>query len=224
MKRKVIHIDGDRSRMTGMDVEPKRSGVLARLWAFLRPSDPWRVPVLIVVGIGAGLVLHLVVVSRAPSYLSDRPETCINCHVMIPQYAGWVRGSHARAATCNDCHVPQDHLVRTYLFKAMDGLRHAAVFTLRLEPQVIRIKAAGRRVTQANCLRCHGATVNGVLHAPLSGEATGAARRLCWDCHREVPHGRVRSLASTPNTLVPRFMAEKGERSDGPRFQKGENE
>ncbi|MDZ7764401.1 MAG: hypothetical protein U5K00_08225 [Melioribacteraceae bacterium] len=51
--------------------------------------------------------------------------------------------------------LPQDHIVRTYYFKAMDGLRHATMFTFRLEPQVIRIKDAGKAAVQENCIRCH---------------------------------------------------------------------
>ncbi|MNY80431.1 hypothetical protein D3C86_2214630 [compost metagenome] len=27
--------------------------------------------------------------------------------------------------------------------------------------------------------------------------------KLCWDCHREVPHGRVNSLSAAPNARVP---------------------
>ena len=27
--------------------------------------------------------------------------------------------------------------------------------------------------------------------------------RKCWECHREVPHGRVNSISSVPNARVP---------------------
>ena len=27
--------------------------------------------------------------------------------------------------------------------------------------------------------------------------------KLCWDCHRDVPHGNVRGLSSAPNARVP---------------------
>jgi len=29
--------------------------------------------------------------------------------------------------------------------------------------------------------------------------------KSCWDCHRETPHGRVNSLASTPYARVPKL-------------------
>jgi cytochrome c nitrite reductase small subunit len=28
------------------------------------------------------------------------------------------------------------------------------------------------------------------------------AGKACWDCHKEIPHGKV-GLSSTPNALVP---------------------
>ena len=28
---------------------------------------------------------------------------------------------------------------------------------------------------------------------------------MCWDCHRETPHGRVRSLSAVPNAQVPQL-------------------
>jgi len=94
--------------------------------------------------------------------------------------------------------------VRTYLFKAQDGMRHATVFTARAEPQVIRIKNAGADVVQENCIRCHKKQVHFVSIIEDSGEDAREGRGVfCWHCHREVPHGRVNSLASVPHARVP---------------------
>src|SRR5687767_12925336 len=90
---------------------------------------------LLAICLGAGV--HLAVVSEATSYLSDDPEACINCHIMVPQFATWQASSHGRVTNCNDCHVPQDSTWRKYWFKANDGLRHSVLFTLRMERQVI---------------------------------------------------------------------------------------
>jgi len=141
----------------------------------------------------AGYVAHI---SNAASYLSDEPEACINCHIMTPMYASWKHSSHARVATCNDCHVPHDSLINKYAFKAMDGARHSTMFTLRMEPQVIRARDAAKPVIQANCIRCHGNTVHRSTTEPKF-------TRSCVECHREVPHGRVDSLSATPNAAVP---------------------
>ena len=161
---------------------------------------PWRVPCFMALGAVLGLGGALSVVSRATSYLGDDAETCVNCHVMRPQYATWLRSSHATVTNCNDCHVPHDDMVSHYAFKARDGLYHSAIFTLRWEPQVIRISAGAVPVVEANCRRCHQDVVE-ALHLAEPDEAGPR----CWDCHREVPHGRVRSLSATPPVMDPRL-------------------
>lgn len=125
---------------------------------------------------------------------------------MYTQYASWMHSSHRETATCNDCHVPQDNVVRKYLFKAKDGLRHATIFTARAEPQVIQIKQAGANVVQENCIRCHYDLVDMIsaIQVSADGHEEGEGAR-CWDCHRETPHGTVNSLSAAPFTLVPRM-------------------
>ena len=171
---------------------------------FILPPPNWRFSVIVLLGIIFGIGIHILNISNAVSYLSDDPTTCVNCHVMYPEFATWEKGSHGRVTTCNDCHVPQDNIIRKYLFKAQDGMRHAYMFTFRLEPQVIRIKQAGRDAVQENCIRCHA----NYLH-PISLRSMGAKSiyedndRVCWDCHRETPHGKVHSLSSAPNIIRP---------------------
>ena len=175
---------------------------------FLKPPDEWRLLVNLLLAIILGIGCLTVYISNAPSYLSDKPETCMNCHVMAPQFATWQRSSHARVTVCNDCHVPHDNFLRKYAFKAQDGLRHATMFTLRLEPQVIHIKEAGVKVVQENCIRCHSSLVNDVSAHRVTGDNyMNGEGRLCWQCHRETPHGRVNSLASVPYARIPRLTS-----------------
>jgi len=170
----------------------------------ITPPRGWRTPVAILLGIFAGLVIYLFQVSNAVSYLSDKPETCVNCHIMAPQYATWNHSSHRENATCNDCHVPHDNVIKKYLFKAQDGMRHATIFTLRNEPQVIFIRDAGATVVQENCKRCHTNVNENVSTIDATFETVQHDEgKLCWECHREVPHGRVNSLSSTPYARVP---------------------
>lgn len=167
-------------------------------------NSKFRWIIIILSGSLIGLLFTNIYISRAFSYLSDDPKVCINCHIMFPQYATWNHSSHRERATCNDCHVPHENIFKKYLFKAQDGMRHATMFTLRLEPQVIHIKDAGKGVVQQNCIRCHSKTVDGV--SPVYVTASNAKHGeglLCWQCHREVPHGRVRSESATPNAIVP---------------------
>ncbi len=193
---------------------------------------PWKNLAGIALGVMVGLGALVFRTSEAPSYLSDRPETCVNCHIMRSQYATWKSSSHHAVTHCNDCHVPQDNVVRKYLFKSMDGFRHSAMFTLHLEPQVIRIHEAGSKVVQENCVRCHGQIVDGTAMGKLSfttqqndrpstAMAFGSmetkarpmpvshkdGRRKCVECHRTVPHGRVESLSSAPDVRIRRLDA-----------------
>jgi cytochrome c nitrite reductase small subunit len=178
---------------------------MKKLLKRLKPPGNWQLPVIVLMGIFTGLGVYIFIVSNAASYLSDDPETCINCHVMNPQYASWQHSSHREVANCNDCHVPHNNVFNKYFFKAKDGLRHSSMFTLRLEPQVIQIKEAGRKVVHQNCIRCHGK----LLEDPQLQAAGNfdhylqRTERECWDCHRETPHGRVNSLSATPYARVP---------------------
>ena len=148
---------------------------------FLTPR--WRLPGFLVLGAVAGMGLFVFHISRAASYLSDRPETCMNCHVMTTQYVTWQHSSHARVATCNDCHVPHDSLIRKYAFKARDGLWHSTVFTMRWEPQAIRLSHGAIPVVEENCRRCHAKVIedvavsaHGIRATCGAGSATGTFR------------------------------------------------
>lgn len=158
----------------------------------------------VLVGICVGLSAYTFYMSRAYSYLSDNPRACVNCHIMAPEYATWFHSAHGRVTTCNDCHVPHNNVVNKYFFKAKDGIRHASMFMFRLEPQVIRIRAEGASVVQANCVRCHNELNSKVSTVAVGNSAAVHGQgKYCWECHREVPHGRVRGLSSAPKARVP---------------------
>jgi len=170
----------------------------------LIPPDRWKFPVLIISAIFTGLFLFSFYISNAPSYLGDKPETCVNCHIMAPQYATWYHSSHREKTNCNECHVPHNNILNKYYFKAKDGLRHATIFTLRMEPQVIFIKDAGREVVHKNCIRCHAELITDSKLLAYNRETHRfRTERKCWECHRETPHGRVNSLSSVPYARVP---------------------
>jgi len=172
----------------------------------LSPPAKWRIPVIIVAGIFMGTAAFAFYTSRAWSYVSDDPATCVNCHIMKPEYVTWHHSPHREHATCNDCHVPHDNVFRKYYFKGADGMRHATIFTLNTYSQTITMLAPGRKVVQENCIRCHGNLTEMVKANVTYDQTVEGNGRLCWDCHRDVPHGRVKSLSSTPfgNAPVPK--------------------
>lgn len=181
---------------------------MKKLIHFLFPPEEWNKVVIILSGIFIGLALVIFYISNAASYMSDNPKTCVNCHVMYSQYASWAHSSHYRITNCNDCHVPHNNVINKYFFKAKDGLRHASMFTLRLEPQVIQIKEAGINVVQNNCKRCHADLISMVSLTEVTGKNHNEGKgHRCWDCHRETPHGSVNSLGSYPFALVPKLKS-----------------
>lgn len=147
---------------------------------------------------------YLVHASQALSYLSKDPKACINCHVMNTQYATWQHSSHAQRATCIECHLPTDDVVDKYMAKARDGWNHSVAFTLNTFGQTIEISEDGAARVQANCISCHAQlTQNIIVNQERYHDFSGivAPERKCWDCHRDVPHGKARSLATTPYNL-----------------------
>lgn len=173
---------------------------LGRLLSLGFIPEALRLPLWVAFGIFAGLGAATIHISRAPSYMSDQPETCMNCHVMTQAYITWNHSSHREVANCNDCHVPHDTMLRKYAFKARDGMRHSAIFTARMEPQVIKLSEGAIPVVEANCRRCHASLVDEIhLRAWQPGD------NRCWDCHREVPHGRVHSQSSAINVFAPKL-------------------
>lgn len=177
---------------------------MIRLLRFFIPPEFWRIPAIILLGIFFGIGFFAFYISQAPSYLSDNPKTCVNCHIMGPEYSTWAHSAHRQYTNCNDCHVPHNNVLNKYYFKAKDGLRHATIFTLRGEPQVIRIKEEGANAVQQNCIRCHKNLLTDVKVNQLT-DALMLHRtdRKCWECHRLTPHDRVKGLTSTPFSRVP---------------------
>ncbi len=147
---------------------------------------------------------YLVDKSKALSYLSTDPKACINCHVMHTQYATWQHSSHAQRATCVDCHLPQNSLIDKYTAKTRDGWNHAFAFTANTFAQNIAISDNAASRVQKNCIGCHAtltATLINNQDRYHDFTNTPQTERKCWDCHRDVPHGKVRSLSSTPYNL-----------------------
>lgn len=179
--------------------------ILRNFWNKVRPRGGWKYPAIIITGAFVGIFIYTFIASRAYSYLSDDPATCVNCHVMAPYYATWMHSSHGRNVTCNDCHIPQDNIVNKYFVKGLNGYNHAAVFTKRTEDQAMRAIPINSQAIMNNCIRCHTQLntefVETGRHSWREMQEIGGS--ACWDCHRGVPHTRSRSLSSTPHARVP---------------------
>lgn len=131
------------------------------------------------VGVAVGVGAYTFAYGRGASYLSNDPAACVNCHVMRPQYNGWLQGSHRMAATCNDCHTPKS-VVPKYLTKGRNGFWHSYYFTTGTFVEPIRITPRNRAVTEERCRTCHAAVVARI--------AAGREPPSCVRCHSSVGH------------------------------------
>ena len=155
--------------------------------------------------IAIGFFIYLIVAAKAFSYLSKDPKACINCHVMNTQYATWQHSSHAQRATCVECHLPTDGVIEKYMAKARDGFNHTLAFTLNTYDHAMRISEDGAKRVQKNCIKCHKSVTsvigsNADKYHNFDDDYVENGRK-CWSCHKQVPHGKVRGLTTTPYSL-----------------------
>jgi len=101
--------------------------------------------------------------------------------------------------------VPHENVARKYFFKATDGLNHVSKFVTNRERQAPRPGEAANQVIMNNCIRCHtdlNTTLVNTGKVDYMMTAVGEGK-VCWDCHRNVPHGGRSNLAATPDAKVP---------------------
>lgn len=98
---------------------------------------------------------------------------------MEAEYNAWAHAGAHRRKACVDCHLPNDNAAIHYVWKSFDGLKDMALFYSGMVPERISITEHGKKVLQANCIRCHQQTVANINH-----------ERACWDCHRRIMHTR----------------------------------
>lgn len=129
----------------------------------------------------AGFGVFTFVKAEGYSYLSDDPSACANCHVMNEQFNAWGHSSHARVATCNDCHGGHDNIFQKYYIKGVNGFNHSFAFTFNTYEEVITITQFNRDVVNASCMHCHQSTVSVI--APNHDDAPD-----CTSCHAGIGH------------------------------------
>jgi cytochrome c nitrite reductase small subunit len=141
----------------------------------------------ILVGTTVGLGLFTFGYARGASYLVDDPNACANCHVMRSHLDAWVKSSHSKVASCNDCHAPHS-FVPKYYSKARNGFLHSLAFTTGDFEQHFRINDFNRAVTESACRECHAELAHAIAIRPVgNGEVSATA---CIRCHATVGHDR----------------------------------
>ncbi len=134
------------------------------------------------IGMLAGVGTFTFGYGKGASYLSNNPETCVNCHVMQGHMDSWQQSSHHHVAVCNDCHLPHD-FVGKWVTKADNGFFHSLAFTVGGYNDPIEIKPRNARVTESSCVYCHKDFVHNLLPA-----TSGGNMQPCVHCHADVGH------------------------------------
>jgi cytochrome c nitrite reductase small subunit len=138
-----------------------------------------RLAICLSLGVIAGTGLFTFTYAEGVSYLSDDPEACANCHVMVDHHEAWQRGSHHAVAVCNDCHAPES-LIPKYAVKAINGWNHSVAFTTGEFADPFQITPMNVRVAEQSCRRCHASLVHAI--------DPGAGELSCLRCHAGVGH------------------------------------
>ena len=110
--------------------------------------------------------------------LTESPEFCGLCHAS--QNGDWLHSAH-RGEKCIDCHLPNDNFADHYAWKSIDGGKDLFFHFSGLgDGNDTELTAHGKKVLQANCIRCHTGMVSHINN-----------KRSCIDCHRTLSHRRT---------------------------------
>ena len=139
----------------------------------------------VLIGATTGVGLFTFGYAEGAAYLTNDPEACANCHVMQKQLDAWVKSSHSKFATCNDCHAPAG-LLGKYYCKSRNGFFHSLAFTTGRFPENIQMHQYNQDVVEANCRRCHEQLTHDI--DPLPNGAGKVENNSCIRCHSTVGH------------------------------------
>lgn len=151
----------------------------------MRPAAIYSILFSVALGATIGVGGYAFVYAKGYSYLQDNPAACANCHVMQGHFDGWIAGSHASVAGCNDCHTPPGSVAEKYFVKAENGFWHSLKFTTGDFHEPIRIRHTNHEVTERACRGCHQEIVEAIDVTHQGVEPTSCVR-----CHDSVGHLR----------------------------------
>lgn len=143
------------------------------------------VVIAVLIGAATGLGLFTFGYADGAAYLTNNAEACANCHVMQKQYDAWLKSSHGKFATCNDCHAPHN-FVGKYYCKSRNGFFHSLAFTTGDFPDNMQMHTYNQGVVEENCRRCHQSMTHQI--DPLPGPDGKVEVNSCIRCHSHVGH------------------------------------
>lgn len=144
----------------------------------------WGLRGLILLGaaFGAFLIIAFTLQIPAVGKTIGSPQACGTCHVMDYEVTTLAKSAH-RDLACLDCHGAQG-FVEKPVEEVKSASRHLFIFMTNATPDVIKPQHESLEIIQSNCAQCHAQRIEQVH---VGNAETG---KFCFDCHRNVPHGR----------------------------------
>ena len=127
-------------------------------------------------GIPAGVGAFTLVYAKGYSYLSTDPRTCVDCHIMTPQYEAWRKSGHRLTTICGFAGVAGVTVLLlpllTNIVEDHALLQRAATATRDMLDVIVAAKKAGAGEADLKARRgCTGRR---------SGASTSRRRRTRW--------------------------------------------
>jgi cytochrome c nitrite reductase small subunit len=96
-------------------------------------------------------------------------------------------------------------VLSSYLFKARVGIYHTAVFASHTEKQAVRPTKLSYSVIMENCIRCHTQLNTAMVKTGMFtyADTLKGNGKACWDCHTQVPHGKISNIAAPSEVIAP---------------------
>jgi cytochrome c nitrite reductase small subunit len=158
----------------------------------------------VLLGIFLGLGIFTFHYGEGMSYFSGDPKSCVNCHIMQPQYDSWKNSSHHAVANCVQCHLPHGG-INKYIAKAENGFLHSKAFTFQNFHEPIFIRKRNKEILHNNCLQCHSDLVH-----EISMPQEGSIEPInCLHCHKGVGHGESIGMGRYEPTSAVKLGLEK---------------
>lgn len=140
------------------------------------------------------VVVALFVTGWGTYSFMTKPETCIKCHEMKPEYVTWRASAH-NTFGCVDCHTTEKGIKKNVTTIAQRLIKH---FTGNFN-QPIEIE---KETKDKICLQCHSSnrkiSASGDLEFPHKRHVQRGFN--CVECHLGSAHGSINSKGFTTNT------------------------
>ena len=172
-------------------------------WERFKDADPQKKKRILLLG-AVGALLMAMVMSLGMLKFTSRPNFCVTCHEMKPEYQTWQTSSHSKVS-CVTCHIKPGPV--NFVKKKVEDLNQLRLHVTNRVPENIRMP---EKIENEVCESCHttqrAVTASGDIKIPHAKhiEVQGL---VCVDCHFSVVHAGVARNENNQSKATPQLMA-----------------